>query len=139
MPNARAQDLRSAMVTGCRFSANGVKHDLSEIEISQVLKSHLISSEGPLVPRQTGFAAGEEQKVTFGKVARTGTNMPSTIAKREQRSNFIGANGLASDNPSPARSGQSCHKLQSCLPYHFDPQLLTRHSHSSVTRPEKCF
>jgi len=132
-------NLKNVRKSSRRVMELRVKQDLSEIEIAQVLSLTLSAVKARLYRGRLDLREARSRSLHSAKVARTGTNMPSTIAKREQRSNFIGANGLASDNPSPARAGESSYKLQSCLPYHFDPQLLTRHSHSSVTRPEKCF
>jgi RNA polymerase sigma-70 factor, ECF subfamily len=132
-------NLKNVRKSSRRVMELRVKQDLSEIEIAQVLSLTLSAVKARLYRGRLDLRKARGRSLHSAKVARTGTNTPSTIAKREQRPNFIGGNGLASDNPSPARSSQSSYKLQSCLPYHFDPQLLTRHLHSSVARPEKCF
>jgi hypothetical protein len=70
------------------------------------------------------------------KLARSRKNMPTTIRKRAQWRRFIGASALASGNLLPARSSQSSSKLQSGLPYHFAPQLLTRPRTLQIGGPE---
>ena len=116
-----------------------VKRELSEIEIAQVLNLTLSAVKARLYRGRLDLREVMSRSLDSAKLARTRKNMLSTIAKRAPWRRFIGASALASDNRLPARSSESSSRLQSCLPYHFDPQSLTRPSRSSVGRPEKCF
>jgi len=113
-----------------------VKHDLYEIEIAQVLNLTLSAVKARLYRGRLDLREAMSRKLRSARVARARMNMPPTIGKREQRPSFIGASGLASDNLSPARCSQSSSKLQSCLPYHIAPQLLTRPRALQIGGPE---
>jgi len=113
-----------------------VKHDLSEIEIAQVLNLTLSAVKARLYRGRLDLREAMSRNLRSARVARARMNMPPTIGKREQRPSFIGASGLASDNLSPARCSQSSSKLQSCLPYHIAPQLLTRPRTLQIGGPE---
>jgi RNA polymerase sigma-70 factor, ECF subfamily len=103
-----------------------VKHDLSEIEIAQVLNLTLSAVKARLYRGRLDLREAMSRRLDSAKLARARKNMPTTSRNGAQRPSFIGASALASGNLLPARSRQSSSKVQSCQPYHFDPQLLTR-------------
>jgi RNA polymerase sigma-70 factor, ECF subfamily len=116
-----------------------VKHDLSEIEIAQVLSLTLAAVKARLYRGRRDLRHGRSKRVHLTTLPRTRTNMPSTIAKPGQRPSFIGASGLAGDNPLPARSSKMSSKSQSCLAYQFAREPLTQPSLSYGSRHENCF
>ncbi len=113
-----------------------VKHDLSEIEIAQVLNLTLSAVKARLYRGRMDLREAISRSLDSAKLARTRKNMSTTISKRAQWRGFIGASALASGNLLPARSSQSCSRLQSCLPYHFAPQILTRPRTLQIGGPE---
>jgi len=113
-----------------------VKHDLSEIEIAQVLNLTLSAVKARLYRGRMDLREARSRSLDSAKLARARKNMSTTISKRAQWRGFIGASALASGNLLPARSSQSSSRLQSCLPYHFAPQLLTRPRTLQVGGPE---
>jgi RNA polymerase sigma-70 factor (ECF subfamily) len=113
-----------------------VKHDLSEIEIAQVLNLTLSAVKARLYRGRLDLRGAMSRSLDSAKLGRASKNMPTTVRKRAQGPRLIGASALASGNPLPARSSQSSSKLQSCLPYHFAPQLLTRPRTLQISGPE---
>jgi RNA polymerase sigma-70 factor, ECF subfamily len=113
-----------------------VKHDLSEIEIAQALNLTLSAVKARLYRGRLDLREAMSRSLDAAKLARVRMDIPTTIRKREQRSSFIGASALASGNLLPARYSQSSSKLQSCLPHHFAPQLLTRPRTLQIGGPE---
>jgi RNA polymerase sigma-70 factor (ECF subfamily) len=113
-----------------------LKHDLSETEIAQVLNLTLSAVKARLYRGRVDLRVAMRRSFYSAKLARARMNMPATIGKGEQRRILVCANGLAGDNLSPAPSSQSSSKLQSCLPYHLAPQLLTRFRTSQIGGPE---
>jgi RNA polymerase sigma-70 factor, ECF subfamily len=118
-------NLKNVRKSSRRVMELRVKHDLSEIEIAQVLNLTSSAVKARLYRGRLDLREAM-RSLDSAKLARARKNMPTTIRNRAQRPSFIGASALASDNLLPARPSQSSSKLQSCLPYHFDPQLLTR-------------
>jgi RNA polymerase sigma-70 factor, ECF subfamily len=102
-----------------------VKHDLSEIEIAQALNLTLSAVKARLHRGRLDLREAMSRSVDSAKLARAPMNMRIT-RKREQRCSLISVSALPSDNLLPARYSRSASKLQSCPPYHFVPQLLTR-------------
>jgi RNA polymerase sigma-70 factor, ECF subfamily len=113
-----------------------VKHDLSETEIAQDLNLTLSAVKARLYRGRLDLREAMSRSLDSAKLARPHKNMPTTIRKGEQRRSFIGASALAGGNLLPARSSQSSFKLQSCQPYHFAPQLLTRPRTLQIGGPE---
>jgi RNA polymerase sigma-70 factor, ECF subfamily len=113
-----------------------VKHDLSEIEIAQVLTLTLSAVKARLYRGRLDLREAMSRRLDSAKLARARKNMPTTIRNRAQRPSFIGASALASDNLLPAPSRQSPFQLQSCQLYHFAPQLLTRPRTPQIGGPE---
>jgi RNA polymerase sigma-70 factor (ECF subfamily) len=113
-----------------------LKHDLSEIEIARVLNLTLSAVKARLYRGRMDLREAMSSSFYSAKMARARMNMPATIGKGEQRRILGCASGLAVDNLSPARSSQSSSKLQSCLPYHLAPQLLTRPRALQIGGPE---
>jgi RNA polymerase sigma-70 factor (ECF subfamily) len=116
-----------------------VKRELSEMEIAQVLNLTLSAVKTRLYRGRLDLREAISRSLDSAKLARTRMNMPSTTAKPEPPPNFIGANGLAGDNPSPVRSSKMSSKLQSCVPYQFACEPLTQPSLSYESRHENCF
>lgn len=112
-----------------------VNHDLSEIEIAQVLNLTFLAVKARLYRGRLDLREAMSRSLNLAKLARARRNMRTAIRVGEHRS-FIGASALASDNLLPVRSGQSSFKLQSSLPYHFDPQLLMRPRTLQIGGPE---
>jgi RNA polymerase sigma-70 factor (ECF subfamily) len=113
-----------------------VKHDLSEIEIAQALNLTLSAVKARLYRGRLDLRDAVSRSLDSAKLARARMDIATTIRKREQRSSFIGASALASGNLLPARYSQSSSRLQSCLPHHFAPQLLTRPRTLQIGGPE---
>ena len=113
-----------------------VKHDLSEIEIAQVLTLTLSAVKARLYRGRLDLREAMRRRLDSAKLARARKNMPTTIRNRAQRPSFIGASALASDNLLPGPSRQSPFQLQSCQLYHFAPQLLTRPRTPQIGGPE---
>jgi RNA polymerase sigma-70 factor, ECF subfamily len=113
-----------------------VKHDLSEIEIAQVLTLTLSAVKARLYRGRLDLREAMSRRLDSAKLARARKDMPTTIRNRAQRPSFIGASALASDNLLPAPSRQSPFQLQSCQLYHFAPQLLTRPRTPQIGGPE---
>jgi len=113
-----------------------VKHDLSEIEIAQVLNLTLSAVKARLYRGRLDLREAMSRRLDSAKRARACKNMPTTSRNRAQRPSFIGASALASDNLLPAPSRQSPFQLQSCQLYHFAPQLLTRPRTPQIGGPE---
>jgi RNA polymerase sigma-70 factor (ECF subfamily) len=112
-----------------------VKHDLSEIEIAQVLSLTLSAVKARLYRGRQDLREALNRSLVSAKLARARKNVPA-IGKGKQGRSFIGASALASGNLLPARPSQSSSKLQSGLPYHFDSQLLTRPRTPQIGGPE---
>jgi RNA polymerase sigma-70 factor (ECF subfamily) len=113
-----------------------LKHDLSEIEIAQVLNLTLSAVKARLYRGRLDLREAMSRRLDSAKLARARKNMPTTIRNREHRGSFIGASALASVNLLPARSSQSSSRLQPGPPYHFTPQLLTRPRTLQIGGPE---
>jgi RNA polymerase sigma-70 factor (ECF subfamily) len=113
-----------------------VKHDLSETEIAQVLSLTLSAVKARLYRGRLDLREAMSRSLDSAGLVRARNNMPATIRKGEQRRSFIGASALAGGNLLPARSSQSSSKLQSCPPYHFASQLLTRPRTLQIGGPE---
>jgi len=113
-----------------------VKHDLSEIEVAQVLNLTLSAVKARLYRGRLDLREAMSKSLDSARLARARKNMPTTIRERAQWRRFIGASALASGNLLPARSSQSFSKLQACLPYHSAPQLLTRPRTLQIGGPE---
>lgn len=103
-----------------------VKHDLSEIEIAQVLNLSFSAVKARLYRGRLDLREAMGRTLDSAELARVRRNMPTPIRKGAQQPRFKGASALAGDNLLPARSTQPSSRLQLCLPYHFAPQLLTR-------------
>lgn len=136
-----------------------LKHELSEVEISQVLSLTLSAVKARLHRGRLDLREAMSRRFPSTKLlqackklspaAAGRSNQPMELLSKdhldhyngnqEQRPNFNSASGLAGDNLLPERCSESSLQAQSCLPHHFDPQLLARPSHSSVGRPENCF
>jgi RNA polymerase sigma-70 factor (ECF subfamily) len=112
-----------------------VKHDLSEIEIAQVLNLTVSSVKARLYRGRLDLREAISRRLDSAKFARVRKNIPATIRKGTAAS-LLGASALAGGNLLPARSSQSSSKLQSYLPYHFAPQLLTRPRSLKIGGPE---
>jgi len=110
-----------------------VKHDLYEIEIAQVLNLTLSAVKARLYRGRLDLREAMSKSHDSAKLARVRRNMPTTI-RRGRR--FTGAGAPASGNLLPLGSGQSSSRLQSCPPYHFVPQLLTRPRTFQIGGPE---
>jgi len=113
-----------------------VKHDLSEIEIAQVLNLTLSAVKARLYRGRQDLRRAMSRSIDLAKLAQARKNMSTTLIKRAQGHRLIGASALAGGNLLPARSSQSSSKLQSSLPYHFAPQLLTRPRTLQIGGPE---
>jgi RNA polymerase sigma-70 factor (ECF subfamily) len=113
-----------------------VKHDLSEIEIAQVLNLTLSAVKARLYRGGLDLRKAMSRSIDLAKLARARKNMSTTLIKRAQGHRLIGASALAGGNLLPAPSSQSSSKLQSSLPYHFAPQLLTRPRTLQIGGPE---
>ena len=113
-----------------------VKHDLSEIEIAQVLSLTLAAVKARLYRGRQDLREAMSRSLDSGKRARARKNMPTVIRDGEHRSSLIGASALASDNLLPARSSRASSRLQSSLPYLFAPQILTRPRTLPIGGPE---
>src|SRR5258707_9567790 len=90
-----------------------VKHDLSEIEIAQVLNLTLSAVKARLYRGRMDLREAMSRSLDSARLGRARENMPITIRKRAQGRRFIGASALAGGNLLPARSSQSFSKLQS--------------------------
>jgi len=135
-----------------------INQNLSEVEISQILSLTLSAVKARLHRGRLDLRTAIGRRFRSTKLASaskkmspaTGrkSNPPADIlpeanlahynGKPEQRSNWTSASGLAGDNPLTGQTSQYSYEVESCLPDHFDPQLLTQPSHSSVGRPENC-
>jgi RNA polymerase sigma-70 factor, ECF subfamily len=123
---AATLDVENVRKSSRRVIELRVKHDLSEIEIAQVLNLTLSAVKARLYRGRLDLRQAMSRSLVSAKLARTRKSLSTPIGKRAQRCIFLGASALASGNLLPARSSQSSSKLQSHLPYHFAPQLLTR-------------
>jgi len=103
-----------------------VKHDLSEIEIAQVLNLSLSAVKARLYRGRLDLREAVSRSLDSEKRTRADKNIPMTTGKRAQGGSLVGASALASGNLLPTPSIQPSPKLQSCLPHHIAPQLLTR-------------
>jgi RNA polymerase sigma-70 factor (ECF subfamily) len=112
-----------------------VKHDLSEIEIAQVLSLTLSAVKARLYRGRQDLREALNRSLDSAKLAQARKNV-TTIRKRAPGRRFIGASALASGNLLPARSSHSSSKLKSGLPYHFASQLLTRPRTPQISGPE---
>jgi len=110
-----------------------VKHDLHETEIAQVLNLTLSAVKARLYRGRLDLREAMSKSHDSAKLARVRRNMPTTI-RRGRR--FTGAGAPASGNLLPPGSSQSSSRLQSCPPYHFVPQLLTRPRTFQIGGPE---
>jgi RNA polymerase sigma-70 factor (ECF subfamily) len=116
-----------------------VKHDLSEIEIAQVLNLTSSAVKARLYRGRLDLREAMSRSFHSGKLAPVWMNITTTTRKGEQRRSFIGASALVSGNLLPARYSRSSSKLQSRLPYHVAPQLLTRPRTLQIGGPEIAF
>ncbi len=146
-----------------RKSSRGVmelhlRHGLSEVEISQILRLTLSAVKARLYRGRQDLREAMSRRFRSTKLAQACKKMSPTTARRtnpsvdllskahlvhynanqEQRPNSTSVSRLPSDNPLTARYSQSSCDVESCPPDHFDPQLLTQPSHSTVGRPENC-
>lgn len=129
-------NLESVRKSSRRVMELRVKHDLSEVEIAQVLNLTLSAVKARLYRGRLDLREAMSRRLDAAKLARARKNMPTTMRTRSQWPNFIGASALASDNPLPAPSRQSPFQLQSCQLYRFAPQLLTRPRTLEIGGPE---
>jgi len=113
-----------------------VKHDLSEIEIAQVLNLTSSAVKARLYRGRLDLREAMSRSLDSAKLTRARNNMPTAVRTRARWRPFIGASALASGNLLPARSSQSSSRLQSCLPYQFAPQLLTGPRNLQIGGPE---
>lgn len=116
-----------------------VKHDLSEIEIAQVLSLTLSAVKARLYRGRQDVREAMSRSLDSAKLARARKNMRTTIREGEHRRSSIGASALATDNLLPAQSSQSSFKLQPSAPYHLAPQLLARPRTLQTGGPEIAF
>jgi RNA polymerase sigma-70 factor (ECF subfamily) len=103
-----------------------VKHDLSEIEIAHVLNLTLSAVKARLYRARVDLREAMSKSLNSAKLARARKDVFTLIGKSAPCRPFAGASALASVSLLPAGSSQSSSRLQSCLPYQFAPQLLTR-------------
>jgi RNA polymerase sigma factor (sigma-70 family) len=129
-------NLKNVRKSSRRVMQLRVKHDLSEIEIAQVLNLTLSAVKARLYRGRQDLREAMRRRLDAAKLARARKNMPTTIRNRAQRPSFMGASALASGNLLPAPSRQSPFQLQSCQLYHFAPQLLTRPRTPQIGGPE---
>jgi RNA polymerase sigma-70 factor, ECF subfamily len=129
-------NLKNVRTSSRRVMELRVKHDLSEIEIAQVLNLTLSTVKARLYRGRLDLREAMSRSLASAKLARTRKNIPTTIRKRAPGRRFIGASALAGGNLLPARSSQSSSKLQSCQPYHFAPQTLTPPRTLQIGGPE---
>jgi RNA polymerase sigma-70 factor (ECF subfamily) len=113
-----------------------LKHDLSEIEIAQVLNLTLSAVKARLYRGRLDLREAMSRSLDSAILARVRKSMPTTINKRTQWRRLMGASALASANLLPAPSSQSFSKMRSCLPYHFAPQLLMPRRTLQIGGPE---
>jgi len=152
-------DLTNVRKSSRRVVELHVNHGLSEVEISQVLSLTLSAVKARLYRGRLDLRAAIGRRFRSTKLAWTSKKMsPAAVrgsnpladilpeahlahdkGKPKQESSWTNASGLAGDNPLTGRNSQSSYQVESCFPDHFDPQLLTQPSHSSVGRPENCF
>src|SRR6266404_4287696 len=131
---------------------------LSEVEISRVLSLTLSAVKARLYRGRLDLREAMSRRFRSTKLAQACKKMSPTTAGRtnpsvdllskahlvhynanqEQWPNSTSVSRLPSDNPLTARYSQSSCDVESCLPDHLDPQLLTQPSHSSVGRPTNC-
>jgi len=129
-------NLKNVRKSSRRVMALRVKHDLSEIEIAQVLNLTLSAVKARLYRGRLDLREAMSRRLDSATLARARKNMPTTIRNRAQRPSFIGASALASGNLLPAPSRQSPFQLQSCQLYHFVSQSLTRPRTLQIGGPE---
>jgi RNA polymerase sigma-70 factor (ECF subfamily) len=103
-----------------------VKHDLSEIEIAQALNLTLSAVKARLYRGRVDLREAVSRNLDSAKLTRPRKNTPTRIGKGTRGECLIGASALASGNLLPTPPIQPSPKLQSCLPHHIAPQLLTR-------------
>ena len=136
-----------------------LRHGMSEIEISQILRLTLPAVKARLYRGKLDLRKAMSRRFRSTKLAQACKKMsPATARKtnpsvdllskahlvhynanQEQRPNFTSVSRLPGDDPLTARYSQSSCDVESCLPDHLDPQLLMQPPHSSMGRPENCF
>jgi RNA polymerase sigma-70 factor (ECF subfamily) len=134
-----------------------VKHDLSEIEIAQVLNLTLSAVKARLYRGRLDLREGINRRFRSTKLAQACKKMFPTTTRRTNASvdllskvpfgslqrgpkneglNSTSVSRLPSDNPLTTRYSQSSCDMESCLPDHFDPQQLTRPFTLQIGGPE---
>lgn len=147
-------DLPNVRKSSRRVMELHVNDGLSEVEISQILRLTLSAVKARLYRGRIDLRAAMSRRFRSTKLGQDCKKMSAATVRKtnpsvdllskahlnqEQRPKSTGVSGLASDNPLTAGPSQSSCDVESCLPDHFAPQLLTQPSHSSVGRPENCF
>jgi len=158
------RELERVALTSIRKSSRRVmelhvNEGLSELEISQLLSLSLSAVKARLYRGRLDLRVATGRRFQSTRLARASEKMSPAAGRRsnplvnmlpkahlaqynkkpEPPSSWASASRLAGDNPLTAGYGQISCAMESRLPDHFDAQLLTQPSHSSVARPENCF
>lgn len=141
-------NLESVRKSSRRVMELRVKHDLSEIEIAQILNLTSSAVKARLYRGRLDLREAMSRRLRSTKLARACKNTsPATAQKTnsvdalsngkpKQQSSWTSASGLAHDNLLPAQHGRPSLKAHCFVPYPVAPQLLTRPCTLQIGGPE---